>query len=79
MVAVLLLSRFVSLLAMPAMAALLILAGIQSIKVAEVVDVWQVGVRPRLIMLVTWSSAPWLCPCSMRCLSVWCCLVWRIY
>jgi SulP family sulfate permease len=38
---------------MPAMAALLILAGIQSLKVAEVVDIWQVEVRPRMIMLVT--------------------------
>jgi sulfate permease, SulP family len=53
MVAVLLFSKYVSLLAMPAMAALLILAGIQSIKAAEVVDVWQVGVRASLIMLVT--------------------------
>jgi sulfate permease, SulP family len=53
MVVVLLLSKYVILLAMPAMAALLILAGIQSIKAAEVVDVWQVGLRPRLIMLVT--------------------------
>ena len=53
MVAVLLFSKYVSLLAMPAMAALLILAGIQSLKVAEVVDVWQVGVRPGIIMLVT--------------------------
>jgi len=53
MVAVLLFSRFVVQLAMPAMAALLILAGIQSIKYAEVVDVWQVGIRPILIMLVT--------------------------
>ncbi len=60
MVAVLLFSSFVVQLAMPAMAALLILAGIQSIKVAEVVDVWQVGIRPILIMLVTF-----ICTLSM--------------
>ena len=60
MVAVLIFSGFVSLLAMPAMAALLILAGIQSIKVAEVVDVWQVGLRTSLIMLVTF-----ICTLSM--------------
>jgi SulP family sulfate permease len=38
---------------MPAMAALLIVAGIQSIKREEVLDVWDIGWGPRLVMLVT--------------------------
>ena len=46
-------SRAVSLVAMPAMAALLIVAGIQSIKREEVLDVWDIGWGPRLVMLVT--------------------------
>jgi SulP family sulfate permease len=54
-VVVLLFSRAVSLVAMPAMAALLIVAGIQSIKVEEVLDVWDVGWGPRLVMLVTFA------------------------
>jgi SulP family sulfate permease len=52
-VVVLLFSRAVSLVAMPAMAALLIVAGIQSIKREEVLDVWDIGWGPRLVMLVT--------------------------
>jgi SulP family sulfate permease len=54
-VVVLLFSRAVSLVAMPAMAALLIVAGIQSIKREEVLDVWDIGWRPRLVMLVTFA------------------------
>jgi len=54
-VVVLLFSRAVSLVAMPAMAALLIVAGMQSIKVEEVLDVWDVGWGPRLVMLVTFA------------------------
>jgi SulP family sulfate permease len=37
------------------MAALLIVAGIQSIKREEVLDVWDVGWGPRLVMLVTFA------------------------
>jgi SulP family sulfate permease len=54
-VVVLLFSRAVGLVAMPAMAALLIVAGIQSIKGEEVLDVWDVGWGPRLVMLVTFA------------------------
>ncbi len=50
---VLIFSELVSLVAMPAMAALLIIAGIQSIKTTEVIDVWNVGVVSRMMMLVT--------------------------
>lgn len=55
-VVVLLFSRAVSYAAMPAMAALLIVAGIQSIKMEEVRDVWNVGLGPRAIMIVTFAS-----------------------
>jgi SulP family sulfate permease len=54
-VVVLLFSRAVGLVAMPAMAALLIVAGIQSIKGEEVLDVWDVAWGPRLVMLVTFA------------------------
>jgi SulP family sulfate permease len=40
---------------MPAMAALLIMAGIQSIKIGEIRDVWEVGAGPRSVMLVTFA------------------------
>lgn len=53
---VLLFSQAVGFAAMPAMAALLIVAGIQSIKVGEVRDVWDVGLGPRAIMLVTFAA-----------------------
>ncbi len=53
---VLLFSRGVSLVAIPAMAALLIVAGIQSVKVEEFLDVWDVGLLPRLVMLVTFIA-----------------------
>jgi SulP family sulfate permease len=55
-IVVLLFSRAVSVVAMPAMAALLIMAGIQSIKVEEVRDVWDVGWGPRIVMAVTFAS-----------------------
>jgi SulP family sulfate permease len=51
--AVLLFSRAVSLVAMPAMAALLIVAGIQSFKWEEIADVWHTGWASRAVMLVT--------------------------
>jgi len=55
-IVVLLFSRAVSLVAMPAMAALLIMAGFQSIKVEEVRDVWDVGWGPRIVMGVTFAT-----------------------
>jgi SulP family sulfate permease len=55
-IVVLLFSGAVSLVAMPAMAALLIMAGIQSIKVEEVRDVWDVGWGPRIVMAVTFAT-----------------------
>ena len=55
-IVVLLFSRAVSAVAMPAMAALLIMAGIQSIKVEEVRDVWDVGWGPRIVMVVTFAT-----------------------
>jgi sulfate permease, SulP family len=51
--AVLLFSRAVSLVAMPAMAGLLIVAGVQSIKRERIADVWATGWAPRIVMLVT--------------------------
>ena len=51
--AVLLFSRAVSLVAMPAMAGLLIVAGFQSIKRDRIADVWSTGWVPRIVMLVT--------------------------
>lgn len=55
-IVVLLFSQAVSFAAMPAMAALLIVAGIQSVKVEEVEDVWTVGRGPRAVMLVTFAA-----------------------
>jgi sulfate permease, SulP family len=52
-VAVLLLAGLVARLAIPSMAGLLIVAGIRSIKVATVRDVWDVGPFPRVVMLAT--------------------------
>ena len=51
--AVLLFSQAVSMVAMPAMAALLIVAGYQSISRDRVADVWDTGRAPRIVMLVT--------------------------
>ena len=50
---VLLFSQAVSLVAMPAMSALLIVAGVQSIKRAEFMDVWDVSILSRTIMIIT--------------------------
>lgn len=50
---VLLFSRAVSLVAMPAMAGLLIAAGFQSIDMKELTAVWRVGWGSRFVMLVT--------------------------
>jgi len=55
-VAVLLFSRAVSLAAMSSMAALLIVAGIQSIKREAFMDVWDIGWGSRSIMLVTLAA-----------------------
>lgn len=52
-VAVLLFSQAVSVVAMPAMAALLIVAGVQSIKQERIRDVWSTGWPPRIVMIVT--------------------------
>jgi SulP family sulfate permease len=55
-VVVLLFSQAVSFAAMPAMAALLIVAGIQSINIEKVRHVWDVGVGPRSVMVVTFVA-----------------------
>ena len=52
-VAVLLFSRAVSLVAIPTMAALLIVAGFQSIKSERIQDIWVTGWAPRMVMAVT--------------------------
>ena len=51
--AILLFSQAVSLVAMPAMAGLLIVAGFQSIKWDRIADVWSTSWAPRIVMLVT--------------------------
>jgi len=51
--AVALFSQAVSMVAMPAMAALLIVAGVQSIKRDRIADVWDTGWAPRVVMLFT--------------------------
>jgi SulP family sulfate permease len=51
--AILLFNQAVSLVAMPAMAGLLIVAGFQSIKRDRFADVWSTGWAPRVVMLVT--------------------------
>ena len=51
--AVLLFAQAVSLVAMPAMAGLLIVAGVQSIKTGSIADIWHTGWPPRIVMLVT--------------------------
>ncbi len=54
--AVLLLADGVGYLAMPAIAALLIMAGIEAIKPARINDVWHSGWEPRVIMLSTFIA-----------------------
>ena len=51
--AVLLFSQAVSMVAMSAMAALLIVAGFQSIKSERIQDIWATGWGPRIVMLAT--------------------------
>ena len=51
--AVLLFSQAVSMVAMPAMAGLLIVAGFQSIKRERIQDIWVTGWAPRVVMAVT--------------------------
>lgn len=41
--------------AMPAIAALLIVAGFQAIKFEDIADVWDVGLGPRVVMLLTFG------------------------
>ncbi|MBE2233756.1 MAG: SulP family inorganic anion transporter [Anaerolinea sp.] len=52
-VAVLIFSPAVSMVAMPAMAAVLIVAGFQSFKWNRIADIWATGWPPRIVMLVT--------------------------
>lgn len=52
-VAVLVFSPAVSQVAIPAMAGLLIVAGVQSIKSERIADVWATGWPPRIVMIVT--------------------------
>ena len=54
--AVLLLADGVGYLAMPAIAALLVVAGVEAIKPARIGDVWHSGWEPRVIMLVTFIA-----------------------
>lgn len=55
-IAVLLLADGVGYLAMPAIAALLVVAGMEAIKPARIGDVWHSGWEPRVIMLVTFVA-----------------------
>ena len=54
--AVLLLADGVGYLAMPAIGALLVMAGIEAIKPARINDVWHSGWEPRVILLVTFIA-----------------------
>ena len=54
--AVLLLADAVGYLAMPAIAALLVIAGVEAIKPARIGDVWHSGWEPRIIMVVTFIA-----------------------
>ncbi|MFN8497497.1 MAG: SulP family inorganic anion transporter [Anaerolineae bacterium] len=53
LLAVLIFGQAVSLVAIPAMAGLLIVAGVQSVKREAILDIWDTGWAPRLVMLVT--------------------------
>ncbi|MEZ4582453.1 MAG: SulP family inorganic anion transporter [Caldilineaceae bacterium] len=55
-VLVLLFGNLVELVAVPAIAALLIMAGLETIKIERIADVWDVGPGPRLIMLFTLAT-----------------------
>jgi len=50
---ILLFSQLVELIAMPALAGLLIVIGFQTIKPADILTVWQTGLTPRVVMLIT--------------------------
>ena len=50
---ILLFSPLVELIAMPALAGLLIVIGFQTIKPADIMTVWQTGLTPRVVMLIT--------------------------
>lgn len=56
LVAVLVFNRSVQLIAMPCLAALLIIAGYQTLNFEEIADVWEVGIQPRAAMLVTFLA-----------------------
>jgi SulP family sulfate permease len=55
-VLVLLFGNLVELVAEPAIAALLIIAGLETIKVDRIADVWDVGMGPRAIMVFTFIA-----------------------
>jgi SulP family sulfate permease len=59
--AVLLFSRAVSLVAMPAMAGMMIVAGVQSIKSERIQDIWVTGWAPRVVM----EQRPWKRGCLL--------------
>jgi SulP family sulfate permease len=50
---ILLFSQVVELIAMPALAGLLIVIGFQTIKPTDILTVWQTGLTPRVVMLIT--------------------------
>ena len=50
---ILLFSNLVELFAMPALAGLLIVIGFQTIKPTDIMTVWQTGLTPRVVMLIT--------------------------
>lgn len=50
---ILLFSQLVELIAMPALAGLLIVIGYQTIKPTDIMTVWQTGLTPRVVMLIT--------------------------
>ena len=52
-VIILLFSQVVELIAMPALAGLLIVIGFQTIKPTDIMTVWQTGLTPRAVMLIT--------------------------
>lgn len=75
--AVLLLADGVGYLAMPAIAALLVMAGIEAIKPARIGDVWHSGWEPRVTCCPP-SSPRWCCRCRKRCSWGWrcrCCII----
>ena len=56
-VAILLFGRFVGLIAMPSLAALLIIIGFRTLKPAEAGAVWKTGAVQRAVMVLTFASA----------------------